>query len=228
MSVIYFVLAYLWGAIPTAYLAARYLKGVDIRRYGSGNVGSANAMAHLGRRIGFCLGVFDCLGKGTLPVVAARLMDQGLAVQVGVGLAAIAGHNWSPYIGFTGGRGVATAIGVVFSFFGMGMWREFLILGLVMGLIGRLLLKDTGFWTFLSMLALPALAFLFDRPPELLYMSVAIGVFLVMKRLTANWERPDSRYPFAQVLLFRLLWDRDVPRKEEWTERRPQPTEKSL
>ena len=105
--------AYLWGSVPSTYVAARYLRGIDIREFGSGNVGSANFMAHVGRRTGFLLGTSDCLVKGTLPVVVAKLLDQSLGVQAGVGLAAIAGHNWSPYIRFTGGRGVATAIGVV-------------------------------------------------------------------------------------------------------------------
>lgn len=210
--------SYLWAAIPTAYLVARYRKGIDIRRYGSGNMGATNVMTHVGKRTGFLLGTFDCLGKGTLPVVAANLMDQSLAVQAGAGLAAIAGHNWSPYVGFTGGRGVATAIGVVFGF---QMWYEFLILAFVMGAIGLLLFRETGFWTFMSMLALPVLAFIFDRPPEVLYMTLGIGGLLVLKRLTANWERPTSQYPLANILVYRVLWDRDVPKKAEWTRRRP-------
>jgi glycerol-3-phosphate acyltransferase PlsY len=217
-SILLIVGSYLWAAIPTAYLVARYRKGIDIRRYGSGNMGATNVMTHVGKRTGFLLGTFDCLGKGTLPVVAANLMDQSLAVQAGAGLAAIAGHNWSPYVGFTGGRGVATAIGVVFGF---QMWYEFLILAVVMGAIGLLLFRETGFWTFIAMLALPVLAFLFREPPELIYMSLGIGGLLILKRLTANWERPASRYPLANILVYRVLWDRDVPKKAEWTRRRP-------
>ena len=133
--------AYLWGAIPSSYIVVRRLKGIDIRDYGSGNVGASNVMTHLGMKAGFLLGTFDCVAKGTLPVVIVRLLDQGLALQVGVGLAAIAGHNWSPFIRFAGGRGVATAIGVVFGFF---MWQEILILGAVLGIIGRLIFRDTG------------------------------------------------------------------------------------
>jgi glycerol-3-phosphate acyltransferase PlsY len=210
--------AYLWGAVPSSYLVGRYRKGIDIRRYGSGNVGATNLMAHVGKRTGFMVGVFDCLAKGTLPVVIARILDTGDAVQAAAGLAAIVGHSWSPYIRFTGGRGVATAIGVLF---GSLMWPEMLILTVVLGGIGRLAFHDTGFWTFISLLALPLLAFIFDRPPETLTMALGIGVLLLAKRLTANWERPDSRYPVMRVLAFRALWDRDVPRKLQWTDRRP-------
>ena len=93
-ATLFIIGAYLWGSIPSAYLAARYLRGIDIREYGSGNVGAANIFSNIGKRIGWVLGTFDSMGKGALPVfLAGYAFDQSLAVQVGVGLAAIAGHN---------------------------------------------------------------------------------------------------------------------------------------
>ena len=208
--------SYLWGAIPTAYLVTRYLKGVDIRDYGSGNVGAANVFSLVGKRVGWLLGTFDSMGKGALPVFLADVFDQSLSVQVAIGLAAIAGHNWSPYIRFTGGRGVATAVGVVF---GLQMWWEFLVLTVVMGGIGRLLLRESGLWTLISMMLLPLLAFLFGREPEILYMTAGIGTLLIAKRLTANWQLPSGEYSLPQVMAYRFLWDRDVPKKLHWTSR---------
>ena len=219
-AVLFIVGAYLWGSIPSAYLAARYFRHIDIREYGSGNVGAANVFSQLGKRAGWILGTFDSMGKGALPVFLANLLDQSLAVQVGTGLAAIASHNWSPYIGFTGGRGVATAVGVVF---GLQMWPEFLILTVVMGALGRLLFRESGFWTFVAMLLLPVLAYLFDRPQEMVYMTLGIGVLLTAKRLTGNWDRPPHGSSLWLVLVYRVLWDRDVSRQSQWTERRPPP-----
>ena len=210
--------AYLWGAVPSAYLVGRYLKGIDIRRYGSGNVGASNVMALVGNWTGLWLGTFDCLAKGTLPLVVAKLMDQSLAVQAVVGLAAIAGHNWSPYIGFTGGRGVATGIGVLI---GLLMWREVLIGLLIIWIMGRLVSRDSGFWTLVAALAIPVLAHLFSEPTELVYASGAMALLMLIKRLTANWEAPRGEHSLSRVLAYRLLWDRDVPRKERWTDRRP-------
>ena len=212
------VAAYLWAAIPSAYLVGRYLKNIDIRRYGTGNVGASNIMEHVGFWTGFSLGVFDSVGKGTLPVVAAKLLDQSLAVQVGVGLAAIAGHNWSPYLRFTGGRGVATTIGVAVGFL---LWREVLIGVLIMGVIGRLIMHETGLWTLVAMISLPLQAYFFREETELIYLTLGIALILVIKRLIANWERPAGGHPLPRVLVYRLLWDRDVPRSEEWTGRRP-------
>lgn len=216
--------SYLWGAVPTGYLVGRYLKGIDIRQYGSGNVGAANLMAHVGKKTGFILGSFDCLAKGTAPLLVARMLDQGAGVQAGMGLAAIAGHNWSPYIRFTGGRGVATAVGVVL---GALMWPEFLILTVVMGGLGQLIFHESAFWTFISMLILPVLAFLFGREPEIVYMTLGIGVLLIGKRLTANWEAPAGGASIIRVMAYRALWDRDVSRKLQWTRRGPMTREES-
>lgn len=220
-AVIVILGAYLWAGIPSAYLAGRYVKGIDIRQYGSGTVGTANVLVHVGRWPGVLVSVFDCLGKGALPVIVAKLLDQSLGVQAGVGLAAIAAHNWSPYLRFTGGRGVATAVGVVFGF---QMIPELFVLTALMGIVGRYVFHETAFWTLVSMLALPALTLLFGRETEIFYMSAAIPAILVAKRLTANWDVPSREYSFAKVMAYRVLWDRDVREKVSWTERRPPTT----
>ena len=83
--------AYLLGAIPSSYLMARWLKGVDIRTTGSGNVGASNLSEHVGRWIGIPVGFFDLIVKATVPILLAQFLDQGLTVQAAVGLAAVLG-----------------------------------------------------------------------------------------------------------------------------------------
>ena len=213
--------AYLLGSIPSAFLLARYLRGIDIREYGSGNVGASNVMAHLGLRTGIALGVFDTLFKGTMPVVVANLLGQSLLVQAAVAIASIAGHNWSAYLKFTGGRGISIGIGVLL---GMGLWVELGIGLFLIGLMGRVVMKDTGIWSLVSFLALPVSAILLGRPPEVVYMLGGMALMLVLKRLVGNWEWPSTgRYGPARVLLHRFLWDRDVPKQEAWTGRMPDP-----
>lgn len=208
--------SYLLGAIPSAYIVARYKGGIDIRKYGSGNAGAANVMIHIGIRTGYILGAFDCLIKGSMPVLIGRLLDLPIAVQTYAGLAAILAHNWSPFLKLTGGRGVATAMGIVIGFF---LWQEALILTLVLGIVGRLIYKDTGFWTLVAMVGLTILTLGFQRPSEIVAMTIGIGFILITKRLTANWERPEKHSPIITVLLNRLIWDRDVTTKTQWTER---------
>ncbi len=216
--------AYLWGGIPTAYVVARLTSGIDIRNYGSGNVGASNALVHLGSKTGVAIGLFDLIGKGMVPVLLARSLDAGLAVQVAVGLAAVTGHNWSPYIRFTGGRGVGTAGGVILAF---ALWYEALMATFFIVALGRLAFKDTGLFTLIAMITLPMTAAAVGmlgratRPTEVIAMCALISVILIAKRMTANWERPAGGQSVIHTLICRILWDRDVLKRQNWTERTP-------
>ena len=112
MPWIIIVLGYLLGALPTAFLAGHFLRGVDIRRVGDENMGAANAFRELGPAIGIGVGLIDG-AKGALAVLLAQ--SAGLS-QLGVlttGLATVIGHNWPVFIGFRGGRGESTTIGIL-------------------------------------------------------------------------------------------------------------------
>jgi glycerol-3-phosphate acyltransferase PlsY len=214
------IAAYLWGAFPTAYVVARYLKGIDIRSYGSGNVGASNVAEHVGGRIGLAIGIFDALGKGTLTIVIARLLGQDLWVQVWMGSAVIAGHNWSVYLRLTGGRGIATSLGVIF---GLGLTWEFPVWAALI-LFGRLARRDTALWVLVGALTLPFVAAVRGQPAEIVWMLGAIVLLMVAKRTMANWAWPRSEGSgFARVVANRVLWDRDDSVKDAWTMRRPAP-----
>jgi len=110
--------AFLIGAIPFAYLAVRLVHGTDVRRHGSGNPGATNAARLWPKRwqVPAFLAIFLCdAGKG---YVAAGLLPGWLgvgteALAVAAGLAAVLGHSFSPFLGFRGGKGVATTLGVL-------------------------------------------------------------------------------------------------------------------
>jgi len=105
-------LGYLLGSIPTAHIAGRVLKKVDIRQVGDGNMGAANAFRQLGAKTGVAVGIIDA-GKGALAILIAQAASLPLAVVLLTGTAAVVGHNWPIFIGFRGGRGEATTIGVL-------------------------------------------------------------------------------------------------------------------
>ena len=109
------VVAYLLGSFPTAYLAGR-TKGVDIRKLGSGSVGGSNVATVTSRWLIFPVGIID-VGKGMLAVLLAKWLDVSMTWQVIAGLFAIAGHNWSIFLGFVGGRGIGTSVGVLIVLF---------------------------------------------------------------------------------------------------------------
>ena len=110
---------YLIGAIPFGLMLGRAVKGIDLRTVGSGNIGATNAGRVLGKRLGTVVLLCDVL-KGLLPTLAARLLrepswplaDSPEAWPTLVGLAAVLGHVFPIYLGFRGGKGVATGLGV--------------------------------------------------------------------------------------------------------------------
>ena len=117
LVILFWAIAFLAGSTPTAYLAGRSFKRIDIRQYGSGNVGATNAFRVLGKKIGAFVFIIDFL-KGSLPVFflplllpANHLDPKEAGLWIGTG--AIAGHVFTPFLGFKGGKGIATGAGVL-------------------------------------------------------------------------------------------------------------------
>lgn len=112
ISGLWIAAAYLVGAIPTSYFAGKLGQGIDLRQHGSGSLGATNTYRVLGWKYAIPVGLFD-VAKGAAPVVLVERWSQGAEwLPVAVGAAAVAGHVFSPYVGFKGGKGVATAAGM--------------------------------------------------------------------------------------------------------------------
>ncbi len=118
--ILWLVLSYIIGSLPFGYLIGKIFYGVDIRKLGSGNIGMANVYRNLGPKAGLSVLILDML-KGALPVLLASYLGKrfglsGIELElftVGTGVSAIAGHNWSVFLGFKGGKGIATSAGVL-------------------------------------------------------------------------------------------------------------------
>ncbi len=103
---------YLAGSCPTGFLVAKYVCGADIRAYGSGNIGATNVGRLMGKKWAVAVAVFDML-KGGLAVLAASCFVQQHALLALTGVCAVLGHNYPVWLGFKGGKGVATTFGVI-------------------------------------------------------------------------------------------------------------------
>ena len=106
------LLSYVIGSLPTAYLFTRYILGQDIRQMGDFNSGAANVFRNVGAKAGVAVGSIDII-KGALVVVLANALVDDTGMGMMAGAAALAGHNFPAYLKFRGGRGAATAVGVL-------------------------------------------------------------------------------------------------------------------
>jgi glycerol-3-phosphate acyltransferase PlsY len=141
------VVAFFVGAIPFGVLVSRAFYGTDIRSAGSGNIGAANALRTLGRRGAIAVLALDAL-KGFAPTLAAFALGGPIAAALAA-FAAIVGHCWSPFIGFRGGKGVATYFGALFALW----WPA----GLAFAAIWAVVVLTTGFSSVGSMLGAVAM-----------------------------------------------------------------------
>lgn len=131
------ILGYVLGAIPFGLLIGRWTRGIDLRAYGSHKTGATNALRTLGARAAAGVFVLD-VAKGVAAVVLARLLLGGDELTEWAaalaGVAAIVGHNWSVFIGFSGGRGVATSAGALGA---MAPWTLAIVAPIVIAVVWR-------------------------------------------------------------------------------------------
>jgi glycerol-3-phosphate acyltransferase PlsY len=111
LKISFIIITYLVGSIPTSYILTKKIKGVDIRDYGSGNVGATNALRVLGTKFGVLALLLD-MAKGAVPVFLAKSLGMADIWLIAIALTAIIGHIFTIFLKFKGGKGVATSAGV--------------------------------------------------------------------------------------------------------------------
>ena len=213
LSIIY---AYLVGSIPFAYLLARAKRGIDIRSYGSGNVGASNIAIHVGKGSFVLVASFDALVKGTASVALAMALGLGLEYQAAAGFLAVVGHNWSVYLRFSGGRGISVIAGCLIL-----LAAKELVVSLIIVMVGWVIFRNTALWCGIALVFLPLWAVLFGEPVTIIAFCTAVLMASVLKRLLSN---PGSGVPglrWRDVAIARLLYDRDTRLRGDWVDRKP-------
>jgi glycerol-3-phosphate acyltransferase PlsY len=212
--------AYLLGSVPSAYLAGKWSRGIDIRRYGSGNVGATNLLRFTSKRVALPVIIFDS-AKGMIMLAVAWRLGLGVTEQLVAGIAAIVGHNWPCFLRFSGGRGVITTMGV----------------GFMLPIVNNLVSLRTSFLITVLYGSIAIVSAHFKRFPLGVFIIVALfppvtwgltgsltltlgylGMFLILaiRRLTARQPVSTTSISKIQVLTNRLLFDRDIRDKEAW------------
>jgi glycerol-3-phosphate acyltransferase PlsY len=184
------VAAYLLGGVPIGLLVGRTRGIVDIRKYGSGNIGATNVLRVIGVKAGLTVWALDCF-KGALPVLLAR-HDLGISEwSLGlVALAAVGGHCFSPYLKLTGGKGVATGLGAM-----LGLYWLPSLCALVLFILIVWRTRYISLGSIVGALSVPVFMALLHAPPGDVAGSVAIALVVTVQhrgniqRLRTGTER---------------------------------------
>lgn len=196
-------ISYLIGSIPVAYIFGRLLKGIDIRKFGSGNIGATNALRVLGKGPGITVLVLDIL-KGFVVVLflgnfitskITSISDEILRIILG--LSCISGHNWTIFLKFKGGKGVATTFGVLLGLATkIGALRVTFSLAVLTWLAIFFIFRIVSLASVLTGIALPIYMTIFRQSGILIFASAIISVFIIirhrsnLKRLFQGKEPP--------------------------------------
>lgn len=185
-------LAYLGGSIPVGLLVSRLVKGIDIRKHGSGNIGAANVLRTIGPAGAVVVFILDAT-KGYVPILLGRNLGLDPLTLAGIGLAAVLGHNFSVFLKFHGGKGVATSFGIALALAPLAA-----VVALAVWILAVLV---TGYASVGSMLALAAIgpaAYALGAGPA------TVGLGAVLFALTVYQHRGNVKR-LAQGKELRLL-----------------------
>ena len=220
-SVLLIVASYLFSSIPLSYLAAR-ARGVDLRKQGTQQVGGGNLWRTTSRKLGLIIGIFDFI-KGALMVLIAWRLGLDAGLQLAVGLAAIVGHNWPVFLRFFGGRGIATALGIIVILPFIN-WSDITIWPLAAFLcvaIGIVIFTHRTPVPILFGLLMPPIVSAIAKEPWLVTIGYAgLVLIIIIKRLIAQPSTEKRQIGLGHLFLNRLLFDRDVRYRSDWVHRK--------
>ncbi len=176
IGALWLLASYSIGAIPTSYIAGRLFRGIDLREHGSKNLGATNVYRTLGWRYAVPVGLFD-IAKGAVPVLlfAPRVSDSQLfALACGIG--AILGHVFSVFVRFRGGKGVATAAGVMLGLTPLAIGVAALAWLAVVALTGYVSLASIA-----GAAVFPVAVYLLEPPdrPEILWLDALVAAAII-------------------------------------------------
>jgi glycerol-3-phosphate acyltransferase PlsY len=211
VAILVVLASYLVSAIPIAYVAGR-LKGIDIRRYGSANVGASNVYQSVARWAVVPVGAGQ-IALAMAGIGLAKLLDQDLGVQAAAGVAALVGACWSVYMRFAGGRGIGASIG-----FMLFLTPVTLAVFVVVSLAG-VFARNAPLGVGAAIVVAPLTSLIVDGPGAIAIGCACMAAIIFAKRLLANPGVRAEGVPLRQVLLNRLLFDRDVGDRDDWVRR---------
>ncbi|MDO8568934.1 MAG: glycerol-3-phosphate acyltransferase [Dehalococcoidales bacterium] len=214
--ILFIAIAYLVGALPLSYLAARLVRGIDLRQYGTRQVGTGNLLrVTRSWKSGVIIGAWD-FGKGIFVVWLADKAGLGTAGVILAGLAVIIGHNWPVFLRFRGGRGILTATGLLVATplsDRQGYWVPLTFLAVGVGLL--IFFRSTPVPVLSGLAAVPLVGWLTHQQLMLTYGALALFLIVVAKRLVPGQPATEG-VRAGELFVNRFFFDRDVKDKKAW------------
>ncbi|CAI8008545.1 Glycerol-3-phosphate acyltransferase 4 [Geodia barretti] len=236
-----YVYSYLAGSIPTPYIIAKVVKGIDLRQYGSGNVGGSNVIQQLGKGWVAPLALVEFLLKGLSPVVLGFILRASPLFLIAP-LLALAGNNWSVFLRFQGGRGLMVVCGML-----IALVPLLFVIGIAVYLIGWRISRSSAVWALTAVGLLPIIAFVtggylvvdwlgllaglsgetltpvpLGEVVGISWFCLVILVIVILKRTLSNSMAFPMEMSKRKVLFNRVFRDRDFDDRTAWLSRGPE------
>mgnify|MGYP003585643555 FL=1 len=183
------IIGYIFGSIPSGLVLVKMVCGIDIREYGSKNIGTTNVFRTVGGRMASIVLIADVI-KGILAVLLVRyFFESNLQLELLTAIASLLGHNYSIFLGFKGGRGVATGLGLILLFM-----PDVCIFSFTVWLVIVFVTRYVSLGSIVGAFITPIVAYYRGYPIELVLFALAACVFVIvrhyenMKRLIAGTE----------------------------------------
>jgi glycerol-3-phosphate acyltransferase PlsY len=181
------LIGYLLGSIPSGVIVSRAVAGRDPRDVGSGHTGGLNTARAIGWFGFFLAGIPDVMKGLAAVIIVQRFITSNPWAMVATGVAAVAGHCWSVYLGFRGGMGVGTSSGLMLYFCPLVVP----VMIALWGLLRLTLIRHTAQSAAIAMLAAGPLTWLFGAPPPVIVLGTASSAVLFLRYLN-DWNRVYS------------------------------------
>ncbi len=192
--------SFLIGSFPTSFLLGKIKKNIDIRNFGSGNVGATNAFRVLGAIPGLVTLIVD-IGKGLIAVLfvatffyTKTFSPELITFKIFSGLSCICGHDWSVFLKFRGGKGIATSAGVI-----AGINFPVLLIGMGVWLITFLLTRYVSLASIVSSVSIPVATAILGAPIGVVIFTIIISVLIVIRHkrnIKGFFTHTESRITF--------------------------------
>ncbi|NOT54532.1 MAG: glycerol-3-phosphate 1-O-acyltransferase PlsY [Deltaproteobacteria bacterium] len=195
LIIIVIVLAYLCGSVPTGVLLTKRL-GLNIRAMGSGNVGATNVARSAGKKVGLLTLLGDII-KGLVPVLLVRFLDLGETALACAAVAALLGHIFSPFLGFSGGKGVATGLGVL-----LGLAPLVILFALIFFSVTFAASRIVSLASLVATAATPLLLWWFAYSSARFYAGLLIALLIIIRHqdnIVRLLNGQEQKFSFAKT-----------------------------